>query len=360
MWSKIPWALAAATMLQVGCTEKSKGGQGVSSASSPAASSLGAPASPPATAPPAPGVPAGQASALTHLATDRPGPFEAKCADLAKSHNPPAQQLAHVLRRLTCEPALFFKPIEEVRKVLALQDGYTLAFSGPATAYLEFPNTVSPRDLGHAMDVGKPVARMADGGAWRHRIWYFGSDAKTGALDIWGPGKAMIGVRIDYSSLPEDAKVTAIAADNKLRGTAVVTMPPKVVPVKHDDVAVKQLLAGLAKLSADRKLLSAEPVAIAKQVGLDSERFRLSTRSIGSTRSGTDIWTARTQIDADPLIKALGLEGKIEHRRARDADDYLLYAGSDSSHDYKGLSLEISFDKRESDDRYELNGITVK
>jgi hypothetical protein len=94
---------------------------------------------------------------------------------LAKTHTPPAQQLAHVLRRLACEPARYFKPVAEVRKELALQDGYALRFSGPATALLE-------------------------------------------------------------------------------------------------------------------------------------------KRSIGSTRSGTDIWTARTQIDADPLIEALGLSGKISRR----------------------------------------------
>jgi hypothetical protein len=280
---------------------------------------------------------------------------------LAKTHTPPAQQLAHVLRRLACEPALYFKPVAEVRKELALQDGYSLRFSGPATAALEFPKGVSPQELGRVMDVGKLVAGMATHGAWRHRIWFLGSNEKTGALEIWGPGNTMIGVRVDYSSLPKDATVTPIVAGNELRDDAIITMPPEVVPVKHDEVAVKLLLAGLSKLSANRALLSAEPDAIAKQVSLDGERFRLSKRSIGSTRSGTDIWTARTQIDADPLIKALGLSGKISRRRARDSNDYLLYdgGGSDHEHKYQGLNLELSFNKR-AGDRYELNGITVK
>ncbi|HMR77597.1 MAG TPA: hypothetical protein PKD61_20955 [Polyangiaceae bacterium] len=360
MWSKILCALTVAT-LQVGCTEKPEGAKGANSANTPPAESpAGASAPPPAAASTAPVVAAEQASELTHLAATKPGPFDAKCRDLAKTHTPPAQQLAHVLRRLTCEPALYFKPIAEVRKELALQDGYTLTFSGPATAMLEFPAGVSPQDLGRVMDVSRPVAGMASRGAWRHRIWFLGSDEKTGTLDIWGPGKAMIGVRIDYSSLPKDAVVTPIVAGNELRKDAIITMPPEVVPVKHDEVAVKLLLAGLAKLSANRSFLSAEPDAIAKQLGLDGERFRLSKRSIGSTRSGTDIWTARTRIDADPLIKALGLSGKISHRRARDSDDYLLYdsGGNDSDHKYQGLNLELSFDKREGD-RYELNGITV-
>ncbi len=358
MWTKTLLVAAVAT-LHVGCTEKSEGAKPVNSANTASSAvSTGAVAAPAATST-APAVPAGQASALTHLAATKPGSFDAKCKDLVKTHNPPAQQLAHVLRRLTCEPALYFKPIAEVRKALALQVGYTLTFSGPATAMLEFPKTISPKDLGRVMDVGKPVARMSDRGAWRSRIWFFGADAKTGALDIWGPGKTMIGVRIDYASLPKDAEVTPIAEGNELRGTAIITMPPDVVPVKHDAAAVKLLLAGLAKLSSDRKLLSVEPEAIAKQVGLDSERFRLSSRSIGSTRSGTDIWTARTRIDAEPLIKALGVRGKISHRRARDSDDYLLYDGSDSGHKYQGLNLELSFDKLEGD-RYELNGITVR
>ncbi|MEZ4223331.1 MAG: hypothetical protein R3B13_20465 [Polyangiaceae bacterium] len=355
MWSKILWVVTLAA-LQVGCNERPEGTKGANSASgSPAApsASVGEPAASSQSA-----IAAVHGGALTHLAATKPGPFTAGCKDLVKTHNPPAQQLAHVLRRLTCEPELYFKPIADVRKELALQEGYSLTFSGPATAMLEFPRSIRPQDLAQVMDVSKPVARRADHGAWRDRIWFFGANAKTGALDIWGPGKAMIGVGVDYSSLPQGTVVTSLNEENELQGTAVITMPPEVVPVEHDATAVKLLLTGLAKLSANRKLLSAEPDAIAKSVGLDGEAFRLSKRSIGSTRSGTDIWTARTRIDAAPLIQALGLDGKIDHRQARDADDFALYDGRNSVHEYKGLKVELSFDKRD-DGSFELSGITV-
>ena len=300
------------------------------------------------------------AGELTHLAAAKPAaPTNAQCKDLSKTHTPDAQQLAHVLRRLTCEPGLFFKPVKQVRKELALKAGYELIFSGPATATLRFEKSPTPNEFRHVIGSEKLVARMSDRGAWRSRVWFLGTDAKTGAFDVWGPGKAMIGVKVDYSSLPKDTKVTPLKEDTTFKGSAVITMPQSVVPVKHDEVAVKLLVAALGKLSADRKLLSNTPSDIAKRTALTGERFRISARSIGSARSGTDLWTQRTRIDSDAVIKALGLKGKIDHRQARDADDYLLFDGADTEHKYKGLTLELSFDKRDGK-RFELSGVTVK
>ncbi len=348
--------IAALAMVSTACNEtKSSSARpsGTTSGAAPAA-----PAASGARHAAATTAPSAKAGALTHLATTKPGPSTAKCTDLAKTHKPDAQQLAHVLRRLTCEPDLYFKPIAEVRAALALQSGYELEFSGPRTASLKFPKTIKLTELSRVMEVPKPVATMARTGSWRRRIWYLGSDAKTGDLNIWGPGRAMIDVDVDYSSLAKGADVTPLTDDNELEGTATITMPKSVVPVKHDAVGMKVLLAGLTAIGADRTLLSAEPEDIAARAKLTGERFRISTRSIGSARSGTDVWTQRTRIDADVLIEELGLKGKISHRQVRDADDFLLYDGSDSSHKYKGLSLTLSFDKRD-DGTFELNGITL-
>ena len=76
------------------------------------------------------------------------------------------------------------------------------------------------------------------------------------------------------------------------------------------------------------------------------------------------MWAARTRIAAGPLIKALGLQGKISHRRARDSDDYLLYDSHEGQHRWRGLSVELSFMPRKDGNRddyggYVLSGVTL-
>ena len=136
--------------------------------------------------------------------------------------------------------------------------------------------------------------------------------------------------------------------------------------VKDDAVAVKMLLAGLGHIARDRSLVTRPPAEVAKAVGLNDGRFRLSRRTSGGTQVAIDIWPRRMRIGAKAVIEALGLKGEISHRRATDSDDYLLYRGQEGTHEWRGLALEPSFDRRDEKgkgskpDAYQLDGITVR
>ncbi|MBW2457526.1 MAG: hypothetical protein JRI68_23665 [Deltaproteobacteria bacterium] len=144
-----------------------------------------------------------------------------------------------------------------------------------------------------------------------------------------------------------------------------MAMPGSVIALKDDAVAVKMLVAGLELLAKDRSLVTQEPAEVAKTLGLDDERFRLSKRSSGGTQVAIDIWPRRTRIGAEAVIEALGLKGEISHRRATDSDDYLLYRGKKGTHEWKSLTVEPSFDNRDGRPgkgygAYVLDGITVR
>ncbi len=301
---------------------------------------------------------------ISHFVSSKPPAANDQCAELPEGPDSPMRKLAVMVRRLACEPALYYLPVDEIRKELGPPKGWTLEFGGPAAVSIRVPDRPKASVLAKAMGIQSPVALRSSKGAWASRIWHLGSNPNTGAFDLWGPGKVLIGVAVDYGSLDREVKVTPLK-DEKLRASVSVSMPPSVVAVKDDAVAVKMLVAGLEQLAKDRSLLSRDPAEVAKAVGLDDERFRLSRRSIEGIQVAIDIWPKRTRIAADAVIEALDLKGEISHRRARDSDDYLLYRGSHGKHPWQGLGLEPSFNKRDGGsgkgyEAYILDGISVR
>lgn len=257
--------------------------------------------------------------------------------------------LAAAVRKLACEPALFYQPASDVKKALSLPSGVGFHFDGPRSATLKLETVPKASELARALGVTRPVITTARSGAWATRVWYLGQNPKTGALDLWAPGEPRIGVNHDYG--PDDAfgAVKPLDADEPLTGWISVVMPDGVVEVVDDPVAVQMLGRAAAMLAADRKLLSVEPERVASLTALEGERFRLSRRSTGSGAGAVhaiDIWTQRTQIAASEVLKALGLTGKIEHDRARDSDDYVLSAVAGARHAWRGLTVELRFDPR--------------
>ena len=275
--------------------------------------------------------------------------------------------IARAVRRLACEPALYFETTAAARKALALPEGVKLEFIGAGGARIEFKGKYAAKDMAAALGIESPVITTGRGGAWAMRNWRLGNNPKDGELDIWKPGIVTIGVSHDYSASDKFGAVKPLTDAEQLRGWISVRMPAELIEAKHDEVAVKMLLRGLAKFARDKTLSSKPPKEAAKGAELTNERFRVSRRSIGTGPAAvhsTDVWTARTFIAAEPLLSALGLSGKIEHEKAHDSDDYVLPNGLDDTHSYKGLKLHLRFDKNKgtkgnSNADFHLSGITV-
>lgn len=105
-----------------------------------------------------------------------------------------------------------------------------------------------------------------------------------------------------------------------------------------------------------------------KRAQLDNDRFCVTRRALGTgpdSIKGIDVWSARTRIAAGPVIEALGLAGEIKHNEARDSNDYLLYSGEKSEHQWRGFTVEPRFRRRApgaSDgpySDYELAGVSL-
>ena len=211
---------------------------------------------------------------------------------------------------------------------------------------LQFPK-LPARDLAVAMGLDKPVAVRSNAGAWGYRIFNLASEGDERPA-IWGPGRVTVGVGVRYADV-EDAVNSVPLGDAPLAGHASVSIPEEVLPVIDDAAASATLRAALAYLAENPALLAKEPEEVAKLAGLAGDRFRVSRRSIGTgpdAVKGIDIWTARTRVAAGDAIDAVGAKGRIEHNKARDSDDYLLYDGSKSTFSYRSLSVTLSFDPR--------------
>jgi len=325
----------AALLLLTGCPERPKETPPAPSATSPARSAA------PALVPPAP-VPSGP----THFAVASAPAVNAACKPLPKGGPRAMTALAVALRRLACEPALFMLKSGELRKELALPADHGVEISGPSTVSLRFPKGRAA-DLALSMGLASPVAARSKSGAWSWRIWNLGS-APSGKLELWGPGAVVVGVDFDYAKVGDGVDSVPLG-DTPLEGFASVTMPESVLPLKDDEAALAMLLAGLQRLAADPSQLAREPKDAAGFAGLDDERFRVSRRSLhhGSTViNGLDVWTARTRVAAGPVIEAFGLEGKIEHSRAHDSDEYLLFVDEKTEHGWRGLKVALRFERR--------------
>lgn len=348
--------ILACALVLTACPERPNG---AAPDATPVASSTVAPApAAPSLTPVAP-APSGP----THFAVSAAPAANTACKPLPKGGPRTASALAGALRRLSCEPALFMLSSAALKKELALPEDHKVELSGPSTVSLEFPKGRAA-DLAAAMGVPAPVAARSKTGAWSWRIWNLAA-GKGGKLDLWGPGAPIIGVDVDGAV--GDAIERVPLGDTKLEGFASVTMPEAALPVRDDAPAVAMLLAGLERLAQDKSQVARDPKEAARFAGLDDERFRVSRRSIhGATVvSGLDLWTARTRIAASAVIQGLGLSGKIEHSRARDSDEHLLFAGSGSEHGWRGLKLTLRFAARNgaaAPDPYGghvLSGVTV-
>lgn len=193
------------------------------------------------------------------------------------------------------------------------------------------------------------------------------TDAPSGKLDHWGPGIAIIGVKVDTTDIEDTVESTPLG-ETDLAGSLVVTMPSSVLPLKDDEVAATMILAALERVAANKAMLSEEPEEVAKKIGLKDDRFRLSRRSIGTGPGavhGIDIWTARSRIAAGPVIEGLKLPGTIEAKRATDTNDYVLYEGQTDEHVWRGLKVELTFAERDGESAsgrhggYVLEGVTL-
>lgn len=353
----------ALSLLLPGCPERTKE-SGVGS--SPLAPASAAPAEAVPSPSPSPAAPAPAPSGPTHFAVATPPPANGGCKPLPKGGRPAMTALANALRRLSCEPALFLLSSAALRAELALPADHRLELSGPSTVSLRFPKGRAS-DLAATMGVGSAVAARSKSGAWGWRVWNLASDPATGKLAHWGPGVVVIGVDVDSATIGDRIDHVPLG-EAALEGDASVTMPESVLPLQDDAAAVALLLAGLEKLAANARQLASEPADAARFAKLDDERFRVSTRSFhagSNVVKGLDVWTARTRVAAGPVIEALGLPGRIEHSRARDSDEYLLFDGATKEHAWRGLRVTVRFAPREGQPApgphggYVLSGVTL-
>lgn len=267
------------------------------------------------------------------------------------------------LRRLGCEPALFYKPIDALKKELGLAPNEGLEFNGPSSVTISF-TPMPGADLAKALGELPMTAARSKAGAWGFRNWFMVQHATADGLEKWGPGRIRVGVKVDDPGMDVD---TVPVGASMTRGDATVWMPESVLPLKDDEVAADHLFAGLVQIASNERQLDDEPAEVAKAAGLDDERFRVSRRAIGTGPSaikGIDVWPARTRIGAAPIIEKLGLQGQIEHLRATDTDDYVLYAGGEEEHAWRGLEVVLRFRPR-ADGKdagpadYVLSGVTL-
>ncbi len=320
---------------------------GKATGSAPASGVATGSAAPSPKAPMLPALPSPIPKGPTHYAASSPPAANGACKPLPKAGPAALAPLAKALRRLSCEPALYFMTNDELQKELALPAGHKAAFVGPSAVSIDYPKGKAV-DLAAALGVTSAVARRRNKGAWGWRMWDMATDEKTGELELWSPGKVAISLRVDDVGL--DDKVNSIPLEKaELSGYVAASMPESVLPIVDDEVALAMLLVGLDKIAKDKKRLSEEPAELAKLVGLDNDRFRLSRRSIGTGPDqikGIDVWTARTRVAAGPVIEGLGLSGKIEHSRAHDSDEHLLFQGDSNDFSWREMKIELAFDKR--------------
>ncbi len=331
-----------------------------------AASTTGSAPAPATSAPPVHAFPSAVPVGPTHYAATTPPAANAACAPLPKGGSPDATKIATAVRRLGCEPALYFMTAAALRAELALPREDTVEVSGPSSVTVRFPK-MPAGELAKGFGVTAPVALRASAGAWSWRNWSLAaSPTSSETLELWSPGRVYVAVAVDGDP-PDDVKFKPL--DDTMEVSSVtVSMPEEVLPIVDDALAVAMLLAGLDAIAADATSLKEEPAEVAKRAHLDDERFRVSRRQSGTGPDavrGVDVWTARTRVAAGPVIEGMGLAGKIEHNRAHDSDDYLLYVDKKSDLRWRGLEVELRFSRRRGaaasgpHGEYELDGVML-
>ncbi len=300
----------------------------------------------------APLPPSAERQRPSHLEPAKPA-ASAPCKALPEGSGA-THELARVIRELTCTPELFYKAPAEVEAALKLPEGVEFHFSGPRSAALKLKTAPSAKELAKAMGIESPVITTASSGAWATHNWYLGSNKSSGKMDLWGPANAAIGVG-HRGKLDDTIGTVKELKDEALTGYITIAMPESVIAVRDDDVALKMLIHAVTKIAASPSLLKQEPEEIAKRLGLDDGRFRVTRVAIGTGPSaikGVDLWIARSQVAAAPIIETFGLKGKIEHERAHDSDSIVLHVEgtppgtSGDDHLWKGITLKPTFEPR--------------
>lgn len=279
-----------------------------------------------------------------------PLPATPKDADAGRKH---AAALAGVIRRLSCEPELYAKSALELSETLELPEDITVSFSGPTSVRVETPSWPRAKVLADALGIKEPAARLH----WNayHDQWYLASDPETGGLDLFEPGNVTIMVSHDADRDDPMGKIVSVTDDMDLGGVVFVSMPEGTVTMAVDPEGLKQMVAAMEVLAADPTMMAKQPEEVAKQLGLEGERFRVAGTSLhrGDTKiNGISIQPMRTRIEADALAKALGLENARAVNTNREHDVWNVEVGGTTQLSWRGIRLEIDVDVADGGDRH--------
>ena len=150
----------AVLLLSTGCPEPDQPSPSAGAARTATASASALPSSSAAPAPstrvfaPPTSIPGGP----THLAGTTPPAANDACKPRPKTAAGPIAQLAKVVRRLSCEPALYFMTGDALRTELALPADHTVELGGPSSVTIRFPEGTR-LELAAAIASSRPFRR---------------------------------------------------------------------------------------------------------------------------------------------------------------------------------------------------------
>jgi hypothetical protein len=298
----------------------------------------------------------------TALAPIALGAHSFECPALPSAATGPSAEIARVLRRLACEPELFTLGVDDLPSTLELPAGTSVHFSSASAIVVEIADMPPTLELAAALGIDKPVARLQ----WNayHDQWWLGSNPDTGALDRYGPG--VINIRVEHEAVESDppGKLVPITEEMVASGYVMVAMPEGMITLAPDPDGLIQLTTAMRILAATPAMLAEDPQAVAKRLGMVSERFRVDRTSLygsGEKVDGISIDPARTVIPADELAKALGLVDARAVNVNREHDVWKIEAGSSTQLQWNGLVVDIDIEVvDDSEKTTSLAGATVE
>lgn len=302
-------------------------------------------------APPEPYVPA---RALPEITVTAPTTTCPELPALPGDASEPRKALhpyAVALRRLACEPELFGKSTSELREALGLPVAAELDFSGLRGVRLRLPGEPTVADVAAVFGIAEPRVHVT----WQayHPRTALGTNASSGAFDLWGPGKVWLDVVHEVDRYGDDAgeeKILPAAPEARVGVTVLVGMPEAVVAMKPDPDAIPLVVSALEQLAARPERLASKPDEVAAQVGLAGERFRVAETSLHSgdrVTRGVSIDPRRTTLPAAALATALDLPNPQATSVNREHDVWNMSAGGTTQIVWKGLALELQLSSPE-------------
>ncbi|MCX4247685.1 hypothetical protein [Paraliomyxa miuraensis] len=252
---------------------------------------------------------------------------------------------AVAVRRLACEPMLYGKTTEELRTELGLAPEAKVEISGIGSARLELPVELTVGDVAAVFGIATPSVHLT----WQayHARTSLGTNATTGAFDLWGPGRVWLSVRYEVDRYGDDSgkeKVLPAAPELSVASSISIGMPSAVVSIAPDPDAIPLIVTALDTLAAKPELLEGKPEEVAGQIGLAGERFRMaetSTHSGDTVTRGLSIDPRRTTVPAAALAAALGLPDPRAVNVNREHDVWQIEAGGTTEIPWKTLELEF-------------------